>query len=84
MADDLACIVVALRRYPGGLIDVHGLVAAGSKDSIVSLVKQAEAWGKLHGAHIGSISSRRGWARVLPDYRETQVVIEKDLTDGAQ
>lgn len=79
MADAKACIVIALRSYPGGLVEIHGLVAAGEKGSIIRLIGQAERWGKEHGAHIGSISSRRGWVRALPDYRETQVTIEKEL-----
>lgn len=83
IADDHACTIVALRKYPGGLIEVHGLVAAGERDSILRLIRQAEKWGRERGAQIGSISSRMAWARLLPDYVETQVTIEKELTDGA-
>jgi len=79
LGNDKACIVVALRQYPGGLVEVHGLCAAGDMHEVVKLVREAEQWGRQHGAILGSIASRRGWARVLSDYTETQVTIEKDL-----
>lgn len=84
IADDGGCVVVALRKYPGGLIEVHGLVAAGEVPSIKGLVAQAECWGRSHGAQVGSISSRRGWVKIMRDYRETQVTIEKELVDGTE
>lgn len=79
LANDRAVIVVALRKYPGGLIEIHGLVAAGEVESIKELVAKAECWGRAHGAQIGSISSRRAWVKLMPEYRETQVTIEKEL-----
>lgn len=81
-----ACIIAALRRYPGGLVEVHGLCAAGDLDEIVLLVREAEVWGVRHGAETASIASRRGWAKVLAGhgYRESQVMIEKELHHGAE
>lgn len=83
--NDRACIVVALRKYPGGLIEVHGLCAAGDMAEIISLIEQAEAWGARHGATLGTIASRRGWVKTMASrgYRESQVTIEKELTHGA-
>lgn len=78
-----ACIVAALRQYPGGAVEVHGLCATGELSEIVSLVSQAEEWGRCHGATLATIASRRGWVKALDGYSETQVMIEKDLTDGA-
>lgn len=79
--NEQACIVAALRRYPGGTIEVHGLCAAGDLNGIVSLIAEAEEWGRVHGATVATISSRRGWARALAEhgYAEAQVMIEKDL-----
>lgn len=83
--DDDACIIAALRQFPGGMIEVHGLCATGDLSAIKALVTQAEEWGRQNGAGLASISSRRGWARAMTSegYAETQVMIEKDLSDGA-
>ena len=83
MGDERACIVATLRRYPGGLVEVHGLCAAGDLRAIKHWIGEAEAWGMAHGAGLASIASRRGWARALPEYAETQVTIEKELPDGS-
>lgn len=81
--NERACIVATLRRYPGGAVEVHGLCAAGELTEIVGLVAVAEQWGREYGAILATIASRRGWVKALPDYAETQVMIEKDLSDGA-
>lgn len=83
--NDEGCIIAKLQRYPGGLIELHGLAATGSLPEIARLIVEAERWGKAHGASIATIASRRGWARTLKDagYAESQVTIEKDLADGA-
>jgi hypothetical protein len=82
-----AAIVFELRQYPGGAIDVHGLIAAGDKDEIINeLIPQAEAWGRENGATAGVVESRPGWAKALKPhgYEVAQVTIRKELTDGPQ
>lgn len=82
MCSDNAAIVVELRRYPGGAMDVHGLIAAGDKDEIVSiLIPQAEALGKEHGCIAGVVESRAGWARALKTsgYELSQTTVRKEF-----
>lgn len=76
------CIIAALRQYPGGLIEIHGLAATGNLHGIARLIVEAERWGQSHGATVASIASRRGWARVLKSagYEEAQVMIEKEIS----
>lgn len=76
-----ACIIVSLRQFPGGAIEVHGLCACGDLSAIKRLIAQAEEWGMANGATIATIASRRGWVRALSSdgYAETQVMIEKGL-----
>lgn len=84
-SNEHGCIIAALRRYPGGLVEVHGLAATGNLLGIRDLIKDAEIWGKANGASVASIASRRGWAKVLAGagYVESQVMIEKELANGA-
>lgn len=77
-----AAIVIELRMYPGGAVDVHGLIAAGDKDEIVKeLIPQAEAWGKERGCLAGVVESRPGWQRALKSsgYEISQVTVRKEL-----
>lgn len=77
-----AAIVVELRRYPGGALDVHGLVAAGDKREIIDiLIPSAEAWGRDNGCLAGVVESRPGWAKALKPsgYEVSQVTVRKEL-----
>lgn len=78
---DDACIIAALRQFPGGAVEVHGLCACGDLSAIKALIVQAEGWGMDNGATIATIASRRGWVRELASngYVEAQVFIEKGL-----
>ena len=77
-----AAIVFALRQYPSGASDVHGLVAAGDMNEIVErLIPEAEAWGKQQGCIGALIESRAGWARLLKrhGYEPHQMAVRKEL-----
>lgn len=75
-------IVIELKVYPTGAVELHGLVAAGELQGIVSLIGEAEDWAKGHGILTASIASRPGWTRVLKDkgYAVHQVVVRKELS----
>ena len=82
MATGLAAIVVELRQFPGGAVDVHGLVAAGDRDDIVNiLIPRAEAFGRDNGCVAGVVESRPGWAKALKSsgYQVSQVTVRKEL-----
>lgn len=82
MCSNKAAIVVELRAYPGGAVDVHGLIAAGDKQEIIDiLIPQAEEWGRNHGCTAGVIESRPGWQRAMAShgYEVSQVTIRKEL-----
>lgn len=83
---DTAVIVVALRLYPAGASELHGLVAAGDLGGVVDLIEQAEEWGRAHGLTFACISSRPGWARVLKakGWQTHQIELRKELRNGAQ
>lgn len=76
-----AVIVVAVKRYPTGATELHGLVAAGELKAILPLVEQAEDWARSVGVTFACIASRPGWERVLKKrgYRLYQTDLRKDL-----
>jgi len=43
------------------------------------LVDQLEAWARANGCSRLDIVARKGWAKKLPDYKLTHVLLEKDL-----
>lgn len=40
-----------------------------------------EGWARAEGCAAMELQGRRGWQRLLPDYRPTHVLLRKDLTD---
>lgn len=74
-----AAILAELKRYPSGLLEVHGVAAAGNLQAIVDLIPLAEQWGRELGAVRAVIESREGWARLLPGYEPHQVAVRKEL-----
>lgn len=74
-----AAILVELKRYPSGVLEVHGVAAAGDLQTIVGLIPCAEHWGRELGAVRAVIESRSGWERILNGYEVHQVSIRKDL-----
>ena len=79
-ATDDSCILTEFRQFPSGAWEIHGVVAAGNKDTIARvLIPQAEQYGRDMGCIIASIESRPGWARTLPDYQVHQVILRKDI-----
>lgn len=77
-----AAIVIELRLYPGGAMDVHGLIATGDRQDIVEiLIPQAEDWGRKQGCVAGVVESRPAWAKLLKQsgYEVSQVTVRKEL-----
>lgn len=78
---DTAVIIITIKIYPAGAIELHGLVAAGKLEAILDLIEQAEEWGRAHGLDFACISSTPAWSRVLKDkgWQVHQVELRKDL-----
>jgi hypothetical protein len=58
------------------------IVACAGEDSPrwLHLIARIEAFGKAEGCKAMRIFGRKGWARVLPDYRTHALVLQKELT----
>jgi len=58
------------------------IVACGGHDRAqwLPLLGDLEAYGKAQGCAAMRIYGRRGWRKLLPEYRTTRVLLEKPLT----
>lgn len=48
------------------------------------LLSEIEAWAREQGAVKFEMTARKGWAKHLPDYKLTHVLLEKDLRNAGQ
>lgn len=76
-----AAIIVEIKVYPTGAMDVHGLLAAGELSAVLKLIPIAEKWGKSLGCIGALIESRNGWQRALKGqgYEPFQMAIRKQF-----
>jgi hypothetical protein len=80
-----SAIIVAVKPYPTGALELHGMAATGNQRSIVDvLIPQACAWGTAIGCIEASIESRPAWQRVMGrhGWQLSQVKMVKPLTAG--
>lgn len=54
-------------------------LAGGELEELVEAEKQIAIWAKSIGCHGLEIIGRKGWSRTLADYKETSVVLVKEL-----
>lgn len=76
-----AAIIAEIHTYPSGLKEVHGVAAAGDLQEIVSLIPNAEQWGREQGCVGAEILSHIGWAKVMAShgYKMSQARVYKEL-----
>lgn len=79
LENETAIIGVEKKVYPGGLVELHAMFAAGDLDGIRELEALACEAARMQGCDVTAIESRPGWERVFPDYRKEQVRIVKEL-----
>lgn len=80
-ASSEAVIVVAVKQYPAGATELHGLVAAGRLEAVLPLIDEAVEWARLARVTFACVASRPGWSRVLKDrgFSLYQQELRKDL-----
>jgi hypothetical protein len=77
---DDAVLLSEIRQFPTGAFEVHVLVAAGNRDTLVNdTISEVEQWAGDIGALFVTIASRAAWARVLRGrgYQHWQTEIRK-------
>lgn len=85
LESDTAIIGVEKKVYPGGLVELNGMFAAGELDGILELIDHAVEAARLQGCDAAAISSRPAWVRLLKSrgFEPHQQTIVKDLRNGA-
>ena len=77
-ASDGSTVISQLRSEPGG--DVCDIwLAEGALEPLIELHEQIVLWAKDQGCRKMRIIGRKGWLRVVPGYRETATVMEREL-----
>ena len=73
-----------LKTYPGGAREIHVMFAVGAMAGIIDLADALIAEGRLLGCHFATVSSRKGWGKVLQSrgFAPHQYSVMKDLRDG--
>jgi len=60
--------------------DYHVWLAGGDLRELIEMERSASAFARALGCDRITIHGRKGWARVLPDYRPAWLALSKDLT----
>jgi hypothetical protein len=76
---DQRIVGVCLTRVAGTTCEVCGAVGSASKDEILTVYREIEAWAASLGCTRMRVTGRRGWQRVLKGFEQTGVILEKDL-----
>jgi hypothetical protein len=74
-------IVTRLVQEPGRLVCLVWL-ASGDLEPLLERYVDIEAWAAREGAVAMRIQGRAGWLRVLPGFKQTGVILEKELGNG--
>ena len=75
-----AACVTALRRTDDGTVCIMLACAGRKRDRWLHLLERIEQYAKAEACISLRIFGRVGWERVLPGYRKTAIVLEKELT----
>lgn len=71
-------VVTEIRKYPRGKA-IQSVLAAGKLAEVKALVAAAERWGAEQGCQYAVLTGRKGWARVMKDYRQVAVQLAKEI-----
>ena len=75
-------VVTELAETVSGRICVIVAMGGADRSRWLHLLKELEDYARRESCRTMRLYGRKGWKRVLRDYRETRVILEKGLTDG--
>lgn len=70
---------VRINRKLGKVCEIVCCAGAGLR-SWLPFLTHIEAYAKAEGCGIMRVPGRKGWARMLPDYRQPYIVLEKEIS----
>lgn len=74
-----SAVVTEVISYPTGLKSLTQWLAGGDLDELIKIEKVLEKFARKQGCVRVEIIGRKGWKRALDGYRETGIVLAKDL-----
>lgn len=74
-----AALVTEIWDTPKGKVCVFMSIGGVHISRWLGLLDDIEVWAKSNGAKIARTFGRKGWGRILPDYRPRYFVYEKEL-----
>lgn len=74
-----AAAVTELITYDTGMRDCRWWLAGGNMKTLINGQAEIEAWARRQGCHRVTITGRKGWERVLPEYKPQFTVLTKEL-----
>ena len=72
-------MVTQIKTYPTGMKVVILLLVGGTMSKWLHFLPEIEAWAHSLGCSVAEIEGRKGWARILKDWTETTVSLERRL-----
>ena len=75
----LAALLTELAKRPQGLVGVIRFIAGAHRDRWLHLLPALEAWFRARGCVEAHCWARRGWERLLGDWKKTHILLEKRL-----
>lgn len=81
--EPIAAMVTEVCEYQTGMKTLRVMLVGGSRrEAWLYAWPHIEDFAKSLGCRLAETGGRRGWERVLKDWRQTTVEFEKDLTDA--
>ena len=74
-----AILVTVINTHPCAKDCLIWLCAGNNRENWTHLLPQIENWAKAHGCDAMVVRGRRGWEKVMKDYKKTHVILEKKL-----
>lgn len=75
-----AALVTRIEIYPTGIKACNEWLAGGDMDELLKLEPEVAAWARDEiGCDRIYLAGRRGWERILKDYKASHTVLRKDL-----
>ena len=74
-----AALVTEIWNLPKSTVCVFMSIGGQHISRWLGLLDDVETWAKAQGATISRTFGRKGWGRILPDYKPRYFVYEKDL-----
>jgi hypothetical protein len=75
-------VTTQLKQYPQKTIGLIHLLGGTDIHKWVHTIETLEAWATSNGCESMEIQGRRGWLKLLPDYKEQRVFMTKQLAKG--